>query len=60
MLKQYTTIAKVKRQQLDQKEVALLKAREYMAECEENLATICEQINALEVPSRGIAKSSFM
>jgi len=53
MLKQYTAIAKVKRQLLDQKEVALLEARKYVADCEENLVSIREQINALELPQKG-------
>jgi flagellar biosynthesis chaperone FliJ len=53
MLKQYTAIAKVKRQLLDLKEAALLEARLRVGECEEALASIVNQINDLQVPQKG-------
>jgi len=53
MLKQFTAIAKVKRQLLDQKEAALLQARLHVSECEEAITSVIQQINELKVPQKG-------
>lgn len=53
MLKQFTAIAKVKRQLLEQKEAALLEARLHVSECEEAISSISKQICDLDVPKKG-------
>jgi flagellar biosynthesis chaperone FliJ len=53
MLKQFTAIAKVKHQLLEQKEVALAEARLHLSECEGMIVSISEQINDLALPQKG-------
>lgn len=53
MLKQYKAIAKVKRQILEQKEAALMKARAEVKKCQNSLELISKEINSLSAPTKG-------